>query len=81
VLLGLTGVAIWGSLVTFWPYNLTLTTANYAFESFDPASWGGVWNSVNLVTFVAVIGAPAIFTIAWLLEHGPQGAPVPRLLA
>ena len=80
VLIGLTGVAIWGSLITFWPYNLTLTTANYAFENFDPAGWGAVWNSVKLAALVAVIGAPAIFTIAWLLERGPQGGPVPGLL-
>ncbi|MES2710887.1 MAG: putative 2-aminoethylphosphonate ABC transporter permease subunit [Pseudomonadota bacterium] len=80
VLLGLTGVAIWGSLVTFWPYNLTLTAANYAFDSFDPAGWGAVWNSVKLATLVAIIGAPLVFTMAWLLERGPQGGPIPPLL-
>ncbi|MBR0663292.1 putative 2-aminoethylphosphonate ABC transporter permease subunit [Roseomonas hellenica] len=80
VLLGLTGVAAWGSLITFWPYNLTLTLANYDFANFDPAGWGAVWTSVRLATLVAVIGAPAIFTIAWLLERGPKGGPVPGLL-
>ncbi|MBM3524477.1 MAG: ABC transporter permease subunit, partial [Alphaproteobacteria bacterium] len=39
LLAGLLGIAAWGSLIKFWPYNLTLTLDNYAFQNFDSAGW------------------------------------------
>jgi iron(III) transport system permease protein len=40
LLLGIVGVAAWGSLIRFWPYNLSLTLDNYDFARFDTAGWG-----------------------------------------
>ncbi|MDB5381832.1 MAG: putative 2-aminoethylphosphonate transporter, ATP-binding protein [Rhodospirillales bacterium] len=59
------------------PANMLITPDGLRLEA---RGWGVVWNSVKLATLVAVIGAPAIFTIAWLLERGPQSGPVPGLL-
>jgi len=72
LLLGLIGVAAWGSLVRFWPYNLSLTLDNYDFGRFDTAGWGALWVSVRMAAATAVIGTAIIFVVAYVLERGPQ---------
>ncbi|NKC33162.1 putative 2-aminoethylphosphonate ABC transporter permease subunit [Falsiroseomonas selenitidurans] len=72
-LVGIVGVAIWGSLVTFWPYNLTLTLNNYDFDRFDTAGWSALWTSVRIALAAAVCGTALVFTTAWLLERGAPG--------
>jgi iron(III) transport system permease protein len=78
------GVAVWGSFIRFWPYNLSLTLDNYDFARFDTAGWQAVWLSVKLSLITAFVGAALIFIIAYSLERGPQrsflAAPL-RLLA
>jgi iron(III) transport system permease protein len=61
-------VAVWGSFVTYWPYNLALTVSNYDFAAFDPAGWDSYFNSLKLAALTAVIGTSLIFTGAYLLE-------------
>lgn len=61
-------VAVWGSFVTYWPYNLALTLANYEFAAFDPAGWDAYFNSLKLAALTAVIGTSLIFSGAYLLE-------------
>lgn len=68
LMLGLIGVAAWGSLITFWPWNLSLTLANYEFGRFDSAGWGSWWNSVTLAAWTAAIGAPLVFLFAYGME-------------
>ncbi|WP_144299549.1 putative 2-aminoethylphosphonate ABC transporter permease subunit [Elioraea rosea] len=68
LMLGLIGVAAWGSLITFWPWNLSLTLANYEFGRFDSAGWGSWWNSVTLAAWTAAIGAPLVFVFAYGME-------------
>jgi iron(III) transport system permease protein len=72
LLLGLIGVAAWGSLVRFWPYNLSLTLDNYDFGRFDTAGWGALWVSVRMAAATAVIGTAIIVVVAYVLERGPQ---------
>jgi iron(III) transport system permease protein len=69
LMIGLIGVAAWGSLVTFWPWNLSLTLANYDFARFDSAGWGSWWNSVTLAAWTAAIGAPLTFLFAYGIER------------
>jgi len=69
LMLGLIGVAAWGSLVTFWPWNLSLTLANYDFARFDSAGWGSWWNSVTMAAWTAAIGAPLVFLFAYGMER------------
>lgn len=62
------GMAVWASLVTRWPYNLTLTLANYEFSNFDSEGWQAYRNSLHLAAWTAVLGTVIVFTGAYVLE-------------
>lgn len=79
LLLGLVGVAAWGSLVRFWPYNLSLTLDNYDFGRFDTAGWGALWFSVKMATATAAIGTVIVFVVAYVLERGRQEGALPGM--
>ena len=72
LLLGIVGIAVWGSLIRFWPYNLSLTLDNYDFSRFDTAGWQAVWLSVRMAAAAAVVGTAIVFVVAYVLERGPQ---------
>lgn len=72
-LVGLVAVAVWGSLIRFWPYNLALTLDNYDFGRFDVTGWQALWNSVRLAAAAAICGTVLVFCTAWLLERGAPG--------
>jgi iron(III) transport system permease protein len=74
-IVGLLAVAAWGSFVTLWPYNLTLSLENYAFYTFDAQGWSSYFNSLRLAAWTAVIGTAVVFTGAYLQEktRGLQG--------
>lgn len=67
-ILAILGMAVWGSLIKYWPYNLSLTLANYEFSNFDASGWGSYWNSVKMALGAAVFGTALMFTGAWLNE-------------
>ncbi len=62
------GVAVWASFIRYWPYNLTLTTANYNFPRFDPNGWDPYFTSIKLAVLASVIGTAVIFTGAYIIE-------------
>lgn len=62
------GIAMWGSFVKYWPYNLSLTLNNYDFAAVDPEGWSTYGNSLLLASLTAVIGTALIFTGAYLIE-------------
>ena len=68
VLLTILGIAAWGSLIKFWPYNLSLTFANYAFDKFDASGWSAYFNSLELAVLTAGIGTALVFLGAYLME-------------
>jgi iron(III) transport system permease protein len=72
---GMLAVAAWGSLIKFWPYDLTLTLKNYAFSRFDAQGWSSYWNSLQLAAWTALVGTVVIFIGAYLIEktRGLQG--------
>jgi iron(III) transport system permease protein len=78
LLLGIVGVAVWGSLITFWPWNLALTLANYDFARFDASGWGAFVTSLEMAALTATIGAALVFVVAWLLERAPRNTPAQR---
>jgi iron(III) transport system permease protein len=80
LLVGIVGVAVWGSLVKFWPYNLSLTWTNYDFARFDAAGWSSVWVSVRMAAWTAVFGTALVFVVAYLLERGPKAGVVAALM-
>lgn len=73
-ILAILGMAIWGSLIKYWPYNLSLTLDNYDFANFDANGWDSYWNSVEMAVGAAAFGTALMFTGAWLNEktHGFQ---------
>lgn len=68
MLLAILGMAVWASLVTRWPYNLSLTLANYKFSDFDSEGWQAYRNSLTMAAWAAVVGTFVIFTGAYLME-------------
>ena len=70
VLLGILATAAFGSLIKYWPYNMSLTLANYDFNSIDTNGWSAYWNSLILATATALIGTVIAFCGAYLVEKG-----------
>ncbi|MCD8503708.1 MAG: putative 2-aminoethylphosphonate ABC transporter permease subunit [Burkholderiaceae bacterium] len=68
LILSILGVSVWASFITRWPYNLSLTLANYDFSNFDTDGWRSYWNSLELATLTAVFGTVLIFIGAYLTE-------------
>jgi iron(III) transport system permease protein len=62
------GMAAWGSLIKYWPYNLDLTWANYKFETFDANGWESYTNSLRMAVGAAIFGTVLTFVGAWLTE-------------
>jgi iron(III) transport system permease protein len=79
MLVGIVGIAAWGSLIRFWPYNLTLTLDNYDFTRFDTAGWDSVWLSVRMAAMAAAVGTAIVFVVAYVLDRGPQHGPLPGI--
>ncbi len=67
-LLGVIGMAVYSSLVTFWPYNLTLSFKHYLFDETAGGGWLAYRNSVTMALCCAVIGSVVIFTGTYLIE-------------
>src|SRR5262249_21581611 len=61
-------VAVWGSFVSFWPYNLTPTLRHYNFADSGDSGWSAYWNSIEFAAWTALIGTLVVFTGAWLVE-------------
>ncbi|MFI5001949.1 MAG: putative 2-aminoethylphosphonate ABC transporter permease subunit [Reyranellales bacterium] len=67
-ILAILGMAAWGSLIKYWPYNLGLTWANYRFQTFDANGWESYTNSLRMAAGAAVAGTAIMFVGAWLNE-------------
>jgi len=67
-ILAILGMAVWGSLIKYWPYNLSLTFGNYAFANFDAGGWGSYFNSLQMAAGAALFGTVVMFVGAWLNE-------------
>jgi iron(III) transport system permease protein len=66
--IGTYGVAVWASFISYWPYNLSLTLANYDFERFEPSGWEPYWTSLKMAALTAIFGTAAIFVGAYLVQ-------------
>ncbi|WP_442962769.1 putative 2-aminoethylphosphonate ABC transporter permease subunit [Pseudomonas sp. Leaf129] len=67
-LLAVLGMAVFSSLVKFWPYNLSLSLKHYLFNENAGGGWLAYRNSLVLASCSAVIGSALIFTGAYLME-------------
>lgn len=70
------GMAVYGSLVTFWPWNKALTLNNYNFAEMSTYGWSPFFNSLTLAGWTAVIGTAVIFIGAYCIEKGRAFGPV-----
>ncbi|MEO4046832.1 putative 2-aminoethylphosphonate ABC transporter permease subunit [Pseudomonas sp. CAU 1711] len=77
-LLGVFGMAVYSSLVKFWPYDLSLVLDHYAFSDL-PGGWLAYRNSLLMAGCSALFGGALIFTGAYLLEKSRQ-SPLTQLL-
>ncbi|HSR79889.1 MAG TPA: putative 2-aminoethylphosphonate ABC transporter permease subunit, partial [Hyphomicrobiaceae bacterium] len=61
-------VSVWGSFVTYWPYNLSLSLRNYDFEAFEPNGIGPYFASLKMAALAAALGTIIVFCGAYLIE-------------
>tara|TARA_B110000196_G_scaffold319149_1_gene336290 strand:- start:1039 stop:2742 length:1704 start_codon:yes stop_codon:yes gene_type:complete len=61
------GMAQYGAIVKFWPYNLNLTLKHYNFEVAG-LGWDSFYNSVRLAFYAALFGTIIIFVGSYLIE-------------
>ncbi|MGY3571850.1 putative 2-aminoethylphosphonate ABC transporter permease subunit [Vibrio paucivorans] len=74
------GMAVYGSLVTFWPWNKALTLNNYNFAEMSTYGWSPYFNSLTLAGWTAVIGTAVIFVGAYCIEKGRSFAPIRQVM-
>ena len=67
IILLMIGMAQFGALVKFWPYDLQLTLSNYSFEVAG-LGWESFYNSVRLAFYTAIFGTIIIFIGSYLVE-------------
>ncbi|MDH5557208.1 MAG: putative 2-aminoethylphosphonate ABC transporter permease subunit [Alphaproteobacteria bacterium] len=70
VIVGVLGMAFWASLIKFWPYNMSLSLANYDFDVMDGGGWEAYGNSIRMALYTAIFGTAIIFSGAYLVEKG-----------
>jgi iron(III) transport system permease protein len=83
-IVGTYGVAVWGSFVRYWPYNLSLTLAHYDFGTVEPSGWEPYLNSLKMAAATAVVGTAVVFAGAYVIEKlkvFPAGRAAAQLLA
>ena len=61
------GMAQFGAIVKYWPYNLNFTLKNYDFQVAG-LGWDSFYNSVELSFYTAVFGTIIIFVGSYLIE-------------
>jgi iron(III) transport system permease protein len=67
-IVGLLAVCQFAALVKFWPYDLSLSLKNYAFDVMDGGGWQSYRNSIQMALMAAVIGTVVVFTGAYMVE-------------
>ncbi|CAH1523110.1 Phosphonate ABC transporter permease [Vibrio owensii] len=78
--LAVLGMAVYGSLVTFWPWNKALTLNNYNFAEMSTYGWSPFFSSLTLAGWTAVIGTAIIFVGAYCIEKGRAFGPIRQVM-
>ena len=68
LILTILGMALYASLVTFWPYNLNLSLKNYQFDLMDGGGWDSYYNSIRMACYTAFFGTIVVFAGAYFVE-------------
>lgn len=67
-ILGMIAMCQVAAVVKFWPYDLTLTTKNFAFDLMDGGGWAAYGNSIRLALLTALFGSLVVFAGAYMVE-------------
>ncbi len=62
------GMAVFGSFVKFWPYDLSFTLNHYLYGFAEAGVEHAYWNSLKLAAWCAVLGATVTFAGAYWVE-------------
>src|SRR5690606_21548175 len=65
---GIVGVCQFAALVKFWPYDLSLSLRNFAFDRMDGGGWDSYYNSITLAALTALFGTIVVFVGAYMVE-------------
>ncbi|NKB54290.1 MAG: putative 2-aminoethylphosphonate ABC transporter permease subunit [Rhizobiaceae bacterium] len=76
---GILIVCQYAALIKFWPYDLSLSLNNYAFDLMDGGGWAAYRNSIKLALLTALFGTIVVFTGAYMVEK-TQGFKTGRTL-
>jgi iron(III) transport system permease protein len=68
LLLAVLGMAVWTSLIKFWPYDLSMSLRHYTYGLYDAGVFGAYLNSVKMAAAATLFGTFMVFAIAYLLE-------------
>ena len=74
------GMAAYGSVVKFWPYNMSLTLDHYTYGLEEAGLEHAYRNSLVMATWCAVIGAAVTFAGAYWLEKTKGADPLRPLI-
>jgi iron(III) transport system permease protein len=67
-ILGLLGICQFAALIKFWPYDLSLSLKNYAFDLMDGGGWDSYYNSIQMALLTAIFGTLLVFIGAYMVE-------------
>jgi iron(III) transport system permease protein len=67
-ILGIIGMCQFAALVKFWPYDLSLSLRNYAFDLMDGGGWAAYYNSIQMALLTAFFGTIMVFVGAYMVE-------------
>jgi iron(III) transport system permease protein len=67
-IVGLLAVCQFAALIKFWPYDLSLSLRNYAFDLMDGGGWDSYYNSIQMALLTAVAGTAVVFVGAYMVE-------------
>ena len=65
VIVAILAVAVFASLVRYWPYNLELTLDHYDFDRVDERGWGAYTNSLKIAAWTMIVGTVVVFLTAY----------------
>jgi iron(III) transport system permease protein len=80
LLLLVVGMAAFGSVVKFWPYNLSLTLNHYTYGFEEAGVENAYQNSLVMAAWCAVLGAAITFAGAYWLEKTRGARPLRPLI-
>lgn len=67
-ILGIIAMCQFAAVVKFWPYDLSLTAKNFAFDLMDGGGWDAYYNSIQLALLTALFGSVVVFAGAYMVE-------------